>query len=96
MLLRNVLAALQEENGLHKVADHFLGMHPEAGGWRENICVMSLQLTTSISSLSPCVCFGCHHQICLWDVTWGCSHVLMHWVMSYGLYTPSFEMYFQH
>lgn len=35
------------------------------GDWRKNICVISLQLTTGMSSLPSSMCSGCHQQLSL-------------------------------
>lgn len=65
----------------------------EPGDWRKNICVISLQLTTGMSSLPPLMCSGCHQQLSLWNIIWGGSHVLMGWFMSYALHKHSLNIF---
>lgn len=63
------------------------------GDRRKNICVISLQLTTGMSSLPPLMCSGCHQQLSLWNIIWGGSHVLMGWFMSYALHKHSLNIF---
>lgn len=63
------------------------------GDRRKNICVISLQLTTGMSSLPSSMCSGCHQQLSLWDIIWGGSHILMCWFMSYVLHKYSLNTF---
>lgn len=63
VLQRKVWASSQRKTTLHEVADHFPYTQSGPGDWRKNMCVISLQLTTGMSSLPPVTWFGCHHQM---------------------------------
>lgn len=63
------------------------------GDWRKNICVISLQLTTGMSSLPPSTCSARHQQLSLWDIIWGGSHILMCWFISYVLHKHSLNIF---